>query len=178
MSTTKQTHRAGARRARPTAGKPHSKGVRLWDQFLQRKRPLGSLYAMTPLGRVDLVKQGVPPETLGILATDMGIPKEQLYATLGVPRATMERKLRERRPLNQDEGERVVGIARLVGQVDHMVRTSGDPKGFDAPRWVAAWLNRPLPALGGARPAALMDTAEGREIVSGLVAQMQSGAYA
>jgi putative toxin-antitoxin system antitoxin component (TIGR02293 family) len=164
--------RRPAPRARPQAGKT------LWDQFLQRKRPLGSLYAITPMGRVDLVKQGVPPEALGLLAADMGITKEQLYATLGVPRATMERKLRQRRRLNQDESERVVGVARLVGQVAQMVRESGELKGFDAPRWVAAWLERPLPALGGARPGELMDTAEGREIVSGLVAQLQSGAYA
>lgn len=174
----KATRRPGARRPGPKAGKPQAKpGGQLWDQFLQRKWPLGSLYAMAPMGRVDLVKQGVPPEALGLLAVDMGITREQLYATLGVPRATMERKVRQRRPLNQDEGERVVGVARLIGQVEHMVRTSGDPKGFDAPRWVAAWLDRPLPALGGTRPGTLMDTAEGREIVSSLVAQMQSGAY-
>lgn len=175
----KPTRRPGARRPASKMAKVQAKpGGRLWDQFLQRKRPLGSLYAMAPMARLDLVKQGVPPEALGLLAAEMGITKEQLYATLGVPRATMERKVRERRPLNQDEGERVVGVARLVGQVDHLVRTSGNPKGFDAARWVAAWLQRPLPALGGTRPGALMDTAEGREIVSGLVAQIQSGAYA
>lgn len=153
-------------------------GERLWDQLLQRKRPLGSLYAVAPMARVNLVKEGVPPEALGLLAADMGITRERLYATLGVPRATMERKMRQHRRLNQDESERVVGAARLVGQVDHMVRESGDPEGFNAARWVAAWLERPLPALGGASPGELMDTAEGREIVSGLVSQMQSGTYA
>jgi putative toxin-antitoxin system antitoxin component (TIGR02293 family) len=168
-----------AKRVRPKAGKAQSSASdSLWDLVLQRKRPLGSLYALAPMGRVDLVKRGVPPAALGLLAADMGITREQLYATLGVPRATMERKMRQGRRLNQDESERVVGIARLVGQVEHMVRESGDPEGFDAPRWVAAWLERPLPALGGARPRTLMDTAEGRDIVSSLVAQMQSGTYA
>jgi putative toxin-antitoxin system antitoxin component (TIGR02293 family) len=90
----------------------------------------------------------------------------------------MERKVRQRRRLNQDESERVVGVARLIGQVEQMVRESGDLEGFDAARWVAAWLQRSVPALGGSRPGDLMDTAEGREIVSSLVAQMQSGAYA
>jgi putative toxin-antitoxin system antitoxin component (TIGR02293 family) len=149
-----------------------------WDQFTEGERPLGSVYGIDPMVRVDLVKQGAPPETLGLLAAELGISREQLYATLGVPRATMERKVRERRRLNQDESERVVGVARLVGQVQQVVRESGNPEGFEAPRWVAAWLRRPVPALGGARPAELMDTSEGREIVSSLVAQMQSGAYA
>jgi putative toxin-antitoxin system antitoxin component (TIGR02293 family) len=177
--STKSTRRPRTRRPRAKRGKaPTKPGDRLWDQVLQRKRSLGSLYAVAPMGRVDLVKQGVPPEALGLLAADMGITKERLYATLGVPRATMERKMRQGRRLNQDESERVVGVARLVGQVEHMVRESGDPEGFDAPRWVAAWLERPLAALGGARPGELMDTAEGRDIVSSLVAQMQSGTYA
>ncbi len=35
-----------------------------------------------------------------------------------------------------------------------------------------------MAALGGKRPADLMDTAEGQAIVSNLVARMQSGAYA
>lgn len=171
-------------RRRPTrklgAKAPSSKRKRSdpWDQLLQPGGSIGSLYAMAPMLRVDLVKQGVPPEALGVLAKDMGITKEQLYGTLGVPRATMERKLRERKRLSQDESERVVGIARLVGQVERMVQESGDGEDFDAARWVAAWLDRSLPALGGSRPGALMDTAEGREIVSSLVAQIQSGAYA
>lgn len=175
----KFTRSSGAKRlGRKTSKLQPKPGRQLWDQFIQRKRTLGSLYDIAPIGRVDLVRQGVPPEALGLLAADMGITKEQLYATLGVPRATMERKLRERRRLNQDESERVVGIARLVGQVDHMVRESGEAPGFNASRWVAAWLGRPLSALGGARPGALMDTAEGREIVSSLIGQMQSGTYA
>jgi putative toxin-antitoxin system antitoxin component (TIGR02293 family) len=177
--STKSTRRPGTGHSEPRTVKTERQSSgRLWDQLLQGKRPLGSLYAIAPMGRVALVKQGVPSEALGLLAADMGITKEQLYATLGVPRATMERKVRQRRRLNQDESERVVGVARLVGQVEQMVRESGDLEGFDAPRWVAVWLGRPVPALGGARPGDLMDTAEGREIVSSLVAQMQSGAYA
>ena len=177
--STKSTRRPSTSRPGPKATNAQtSSSARLWNHLLGGERPLGSLYALAPMGRVALVKEGVPSEALGLLAADMGITKEQLYATLGVPRATMERKVRQRRRLNQDEGERVVGVARLVGQVEQMVRESGDLEGFDAPRWVAVWLGRPVPALGGARPGDLMDTAEGREIVSSLVAQMQSGAYA
>ncbi len=177
MALAKSPLRRAAKPAR--AKSPEQKVLgNLWKQVLGKQRPFGSLYSVAPMLRVELVRTGVPPEALGLIAQDMGISKDQLYTTLGVPRATMERKLRERRRLNQDESERVVGIARLVGQVDQVVRESGEPKGFDAARWVAAWLDRPLPALGGVRPGTLMDTGEGREIVAGLVAQIQSAAYA
>jgi putative toxin-antitoxin system antitoxin component (TIGR02293 family) len=177
MAVAKSPLRRGAKPAR--AKSPEQKVLGdLWKQVLGKQRPFGSLYSVAPMLRVELVRTGVPPEALGLIAQAMGISKDQLYTTLGVPRATMERKLRERRRLNQDESERVVGIARLVGQVDQVVRESGEPKGFDAARWVAAWLDRPMPALGGVRPGTLMDTGEGREIVAGLVAQIQSAAYA
>jgi len=65
---------------------------------------------------------------------------------------------------------------RLVAQVDLMVAESGNPDGFDARRWVGAWLETPVPALGG-KPADFMNTTDGRARVSRLLARAQSGAY-
>jgi hypothetical protein len=76
-----------------------------------------------------------------------------------------------------EEGARVAGFARLVGQVEAMVLESGDPAGFDAAGWVARWLMEPLPAFGGVRPAGFMDTSERQAVVSLTLAKMQSGAY-
>lgn len=161
----------------PEVGGGKTGNKRWWNTLLTRKRPIGSIYGITPIDRIGLVRDGVPAEAMAVIAGDMGIAKWKLYATLGLPRATIERKARQRRRLSPDEGERVIGIARLIGQVEQIVHDSGNPEGFDSARWVGAWLNRPLPALGGSLPATLMDTAEGREIVAGLIAQMQSGAY-
>jgi uncharacterized protein (DUF2384 family) len=69
---------------------------------------------------------------------------------------------------------RVLALAALVKR---LVDESGDPTNFDALAWTMAWLHRPLPALGGARPAERMGTSEGRALVANLVARMQSGAY-
>ena len=152
--------------------------TKLLRDLLGRRLPLASLYAFDPIDRVAFVKEGLPAELLTVLAEDMAITKEKLYSTIGVARATVDRKVRAQTLLSQDESERVMGIARLVGQVDAIVRESGNPEDFDAAKWVSAWLDRPQATLGGKRPAELMDTSEGRGIVSGLVAQMQSGAYA
>lgn len=66
---------------------------------------------------------------------------------------------------------------RLLEQVGEMVRQSGDPAGFDAAAWLPRWLSEPLPALGGARPIDLLNTAEGEAQVCTILARMQSGAY-
>lgn len=137
-----------------------------------------SLYDSGQVDRIGLVKQGLPARLLITLANDMHIPRERLYAWLGIARATANRKVKEDQVLSQDESERALGIARLVGQVEKMVAESGEPQGFDAARWTAAWLDGPNAALGGRTPGELMDTADGRALVAGLVAQMQSGAYA
>lgn len=69
-------------------------------------------------------------------------------------------------------------IQRLVDQVTEMVKQSGRIEGFNTERWVYEWLQHPLPALGDKKPAEFMFTTEGQALISKLLAQMQSGAYA
>lgn len=137
-----------------------------------------AIYALGRVDRIGMVKEGLPARLLTTLANDMQIPRERLYGWLGIARTTANRKVKEDELLSQDESERALGIARLVGQVQTMVAESGNLVGFDAARWAANWLEEPNEALGGRAPGGFMDTADGRALVSGLVAQMQSGAYA
>jgi len=137
-----------------------------------------TLFLATGLERVEMIRRGVPATVLQQIVRKMDIPKERLYATLRLPRSTIDRKIRNNGTLSAEHSERVIGLERLIGQVEAMVAQSGNPQGFDANRWVGEWLERPLPALGGAKPADFMDTMEGQELVARLLAQSQSGAYA
>jgi putative toxin-antitoxin system antitoxin component (TIGR02293 family) len=137
-----------------------------------------AMFQTDPMERVLLIRQGVSAKTVDVMAQRMAVPKERLISTLGLARATIDRKVRENKPLSSDEGSRVLGMARLVGQVQAMVDESGNPENFNAAQWVAQWLDRPLPALAGQCPGELMDTPDGQVLVSNLVARMQSGAYA
>lgn len=142
------------------------------------RKPIAALAEVDPIERVRIVKEGVPAKFLLYVVNLMGVPKERIYATIGVSRATVDRKVRARQTLSADESERALGIARLVAQVQAIVAQSGNPEGFDAARWLADWLEQPAPALGFRQPAELVDTADGRGIVSDLLARAQSGAYA
>lgn len=136
------------------------------------------LFTLGHLERIELVKQGVPAQALAALADDMQVTRDQVFLWAGIPRATANRKIRLAAALSQDESERVLGLARLIGQVEQVVAESGRPEGFDPATWTAAWLAQPLAALGGQCPGEFIDTADGRALVGGLIAQMQSGAYA
>ena len=128
--------------------------------------------------RIEIVKVGLPARLLATLADDMQVSRERLYGWLGIARATANRRLEADGVLSQDESERVLGMARLVGLVEKIVAESGEPAGFDPARWTATWLQQRNPALGGRTAGDFMDTGDGRALVAGLIAQMQSGAYA
>jgi putative toxin-antitoxin system antitoxin component (TIGR02293 family) len=137
-----------------------------------------AFYRANPLDRIAIIRGRVPATYVVTLTHSMQIPRERLYSTLNLARATIDRKIRKRQRLSQEESERILTVVRLIGQVDTMVQESGDPAGFDAAQWTAEWLQRPHPALGGRTPGELLDTADGRGLVADLLAQQQSGAYA
>lgn len=136
------------------------------------------IFEMPSLERAGLVKSGTPARVVNDISREMDITKERFVRITGLPRATVTRKIAGNKDLSSDESERIVGLAKLIGQVETMVRESGDASGFKPAKWFSAWIAEPIAALGGRRPEELLDTADGRDTVSRLLAQMQSGAYA
>jgi putative toxin-antitoxin system antitoxin component (TIGR02293 family) len=127
--------------------------------------------------KILLIRSGVPAQRVGELSSIMDMPKEELMESLGLLRATINRKVQLQQTLSPQESERVVGMQTLIGQVQAMINTESSPE-FDAAKWLAGWLAAPLPALGGATPASFMDTVEGQKYVGNLLEMAQSGAYA
>lgn len=137
-----------------------------------------ALYHASKFERVMLIREGLPAVFLEQIVRKMDMSKGSLFTMLRLPRLTVERKIRNKDRLSAEHSERVIGLGYLVGQVEDMVAQSGNSEGFDADRWFGEWLNRPLPALNGTKPADFMDTMAGQEILSNLLAQSRSGAYA
>ncbi|HZW12528.1 MAG TPA: antitoxin Xre/MbcA/ParS toxin-binding domain-containing protein [Noviherbaspirillum sp.] len=137
-----------------------------------------ALYASTPDVRVQIIKRGVNAAEVRDLVRKMDVSQDKIYRFLRLSPATVNRKVQAKGRLSTDDSERVVGMSQLIGQVETMVAQSGNPEGFDAAKWVAQWLESPLPALNGQRPAEYLDTIEGQRMISNLLAMMQSGAYA
>jgi len=133
---------------------------------------------MDSQAKIEMIRDRVLAGRVGQLAARMNTSKEFLIMSLGLSRATISRKERNQAKLSRDESERVLGVEHLIGMVQTMVEQSGNPEGFDAPRWLSGWLANPLPALGGKTPASYMDTFEGQRLVADLLAMSQSGAYA
>lgn len=129
------------------------------------------------LERICLLRQGVPASWVRQAEEATDLSRSTLCALLGLKLSTINRKLNQKLRLSPDESERLMGLQRLLGEVEAVVRDCGDGQGFAAGRWLASWLQRPNHALGGATPAAFMDTAEGHEQLSRLIGAQRSSAY-
>jgi putative toxin-antitoxin system antitoxin component (TIGR02293 family) len=137
-----------------------------------------AVYRATPGERVNMIKGGVRAIEAKRIIADLAIAQGEGFGALKLSQATVNRKAAQDKTLSPDESERVIGMAKLIGQLQAMIEESGNPEGFDAPAWISRWLREPLPAFGGVRPVDLMDTMEGQAMVATALAQSQSGAYA
>ena len=136
------------------------------------------LHRAEPLARIAMIKHGVHAHFVKQVLAELAMPQAAGLAALNLPTATVNRKVARDDILPPDESERVIGMARLIGQLQAMVQESGDAGVFDAAAWLSRWLREPLAAFGGARPVEFMDTMEGQGLVAQALAQAQSGAYA
>ncbi len=162
-------------------GKPKArfaKGDLSFSGFKPTEEGFVALYKAPALTQVEWVKRGLGARDAKIILGHLRVSQGEALTALHIPVATVNRKAKSNAPLSPAEGERVLGLGRLLGQVQTMVRESGNPEGFDTSAWLSAWMSAPVPALGGARPLDLMDTMTGQALVSQVLAQMQSGAYA
>ena len=137
-----------------------------------------NLYKSQIIERLQIIRDGVRAVDAKIWLEMPDIGSLALLKALDLPVATFNRKVKSKETLSKPESERVLGFARLVGQLESIVEDSSDSTDFDAKKWMSKWLTEPLPALGNVAPIEFMDTMEGQQLVSQKLAQIASGAYA
>lgn len=137
-----------------------------------------NLYRMPDVEFIANFLAGIEPTFVTLIADHMGTTRKCLQDYLQLSSTTIERKKNKSVNLDIYQSERLAGLKRLIDQVQAMVEDSGDPTGFDAAEWLGRWIEKPLPALGGKKPADYLSTVSGQKLLSNLLNQMQSGAYA
>jgi putative toxin-antitoxin system antitoxin component (TIGR02293 family) len=146
--------------------------------YLSRPAARIDLYRATPAERVEMIRAGLAADDAKRILAGFSIPQGRLTAALGLAVATLNRRAAQGQRLSLSESERVMGLARLIGQVEAMVEETGADHGFDSRAWLSRWLDEPVAALGGVAPLDLLDTVEGQGLVSDTLARIRSGAYA
>lgn len=147
-----------------------SKGI---DDFVTH------VHAADPIQLIETERKGVAGIFVKDLSRRMEIPAQRMFDILGVAKATAEKKVAAGELLTGNGGRAALGLARLLGIAKEIVDNSTAPeaKDFDSAKWLGQWLETPQPALGGRKPATLIDTPTGLEVVSKLLGAIESGAY-
>lgn len=133
----------------------------------------------TPMQLVDAEREGVAGQFFKDISKRMDIPAARMFAMLGVPKATAEKKVAEGAVITGTAGRAALDLAKLLGIAKEIVAnsTAAEAKTFDSAKWLGRWMDRPQPALGGRKPADLIDTSAGADVVARLLGSLQSGAY-
>ena len=133
----------------------------------------------TPMEIVELERQGVLGSFIKDLSKRMEIPTSRVFNILGLPKATAEKKAAAGEFVSGSSGQAAIGLINLLGIAQDIVNNSTAPeaKDFNAAKWLGQWIERPQPALGGRKPADLIDTPTGVDLVARLLGSIESGAY-
>jgi putative toxin-antitoxin system antitoxin component (TIGR02293 family) len=132
-----------------------------------------------PMQLIEAERLGVPSELVVDVSTRMGVTQYRMQQMLGIARATWTKKISKGETFAGSAGQSVLGMARLLGIAQAMAQrsTATEARGFDSAKWLGEWLDIPQPALGGAKPSALIDTPTGVDVVAKLLGAIESGAY-
>jgi putative toxin-antitoxin system antitoxin component (TIGR02293 family) len=109
----------------------------------------------------------------------MDIPAVRIFDIVGIPKATAEKKVAAKQPISGAGGQAALGLARLLAIARSIVEnsTAAEAKDFDVAKWLGRWIERPQPGLGGRKPADLIGTPTGLDMVARVLGAIESGAY-
>jgi len=132
-----------------------------------------------PMDQVELEREGLPAGVVASLAQVMAVPRVRIFEMMDLPRATMEKKISDDEVLTGVANRRALNLLRLLAHAREILKdsTSAAADRFDVARWLGRWIETPQPALGGKKPAELLDTEIGASMVDRTLGAMRSGAY-
>ena len=132
-----------------------------------------------PMDQVEFEREGLPAGVVAGLAQAMAVPRLRMFEMMALPRATMEKKISEGEVLSGVANRRALNLLRLLAHAREILKdsTSAEAERFNVAWWLGRWIETPQPALGGKKPAELLDTESGASMVDRTLGAMRSGAY-
>ena len=131
------------------------------------------------MDQVKLERKGLPAVVLADLALELAVPRRRMFEMMNISRATMEKKISKDHLLTGIANRRTMNLLHLLAHAREILKdsTSGEARNFDVARWLGRWIETSQPALGGKKPADLLDTETGARMVDRTLGAMRSGAY-
>lgn len=123
----------------------------------------------SPVQWVEIVRNGVPVRSVGKFAKNVGLQKDVMFSIIHLSRSTAHRLEQKNEVMDTLRSDAFAGAYTVIQKARKMLSSE---------EALRQWLNTPIPALDSKAPIEWLDTNLGRQIVSSLLDQVQSGAYA
>ena len=114
------------------------------------------------------IKDGLQPTFLDQLQFMIGLSRQELAHRVGIPKSTLDRRVRQGTRLTPAESERVLRLYRLFKIAAEIL--GGEDK-------ARVWFTTPNATLGGVTPIVFADTEPGAREVENLLGRIQYGVY-
>jgi len=115
-----------------------------------------------------LVREGLPAESLFLLAKRLELTQAEISLRIGIPKRTLTRRLTQKTRLTAAESDRTVRLAQVFA-------TAAETLGSEAK--AAQWLKTPNRALRGGCPLDQLDTDPGVREVEDVLGRISYGVY-
>jgi putative toxin-antitoxin system antitoxin component (TIGR02293 family) len=116
----------------------------------------------------ELVREGLPAESLFLLAKRLELTQAEISLRIGIPQRTLTRRLTHKSRLTAAESDRTVRLAQVFA-------TAAETLGSEAK--AAQWLKTPNRALRGGCPLDQLDTDPGVREVEDVLGRISYGVY-
>jgi putative toxin-antitoxin system antitoxin component (TIGR02293 family) len=120
-----------------------------------------------PFATIERLRAGLPYKVLEDLVAKLGLSREEVARSIGIPPRTLIRRKHARR-LNAAESDRVHRLEQILASTIDLL---GDRDS------AIHWLTTPHPALGMTVPLSLLDTDVGAAQVREILGRIRYGMY-
>ncbi|MDO8456822.1 MAG: DUF2384 domain-containing protein [Burkholderiaceae bacterium] len=159
---------------------PIGSGKKSRGSIEKRYRPQ-ALYSGVSLfnEQVETERRGVPAQAFAGNIEKLKIPSSRAFQIFNIPKSTAAHKLKIGARFEGTDALASIRLEKLLSIAESIVANSlhPDAKNFDSGKWLGEWIERPQPALGGLKPADLLDTEAGGMRVQQVLASIESGTY-
>lgn len=128
------------------------------------------LASYTPIQRVQIIRKGLPYESIDALSRKLNKPLTSLLPLFDMPQTTYHKKKKAQLLLSRRDTESVLGIMQLY---DYGLEVFNQEE-----EKFRRWLSKPNASLGGLSPESLFDSLSGIQEVKNCLNRIEFGNFA
>lgn len=119
------------------------------------------------MDRVDLIRKGLPYDSIEVISSQANLPIKQFLNLFGVPQTTYNKKKRAKDLMNRRDSEVVLVLTELLDFGLEVFNNEKDK--------FHRWLKKPNTSLGGVTPESMFDSLTGIQEVKNSLNRLEYG---